>query len=70
VTKATTSSYRESRICPKSKDAASVLPSWKTSSDASGAQHALALARHSDRVIEEEEDDEHRDSGERLVGQR
>jgi hypothetical protein len=30
----------------------------------------LAFARHSDQVIEEEEDDGHRDSGERLVGQR
>ena len=35
-----------------------------------GAQHASASTKHADRIIEQEEDDGHRDSGERLVRER
>src|SRR5262245_12586769 len=35
-----------------------------------GPQHSAALAKHADRIVEEEEDDRHRDGGERIVLER
>src|SRR4029453_17177435 len=34
------------------------------------AQHALTLAKRADRIVKEDEDDGHSESGERLVGER